>query len=62
MISHKVVLNYIVNKYDNYSDPTLGGNSEEAEFNNAWNKAWCEELLVKNQGFGSHKNVGCTPL
>jgi hypothetical protein len=45
-----------------YADTSSGGQSAiDAEFNNAWNKKWCEELLRKNKGFGSHYGmVECT--
>ena len=38
-----------------YASTDSGGQSAiDAEFNNAWNKDWCEELLAKNGGFGGH--------
>ena len=56
-------MTFIIHIIKTYSDPALGGNQNEVEFNNAWNKAWCEELLVKNKGFGQYKGlINCTPL
>lgn len=45
-----------------HMDPKFINDDDWLEFNNNWNKQWCEHLLYTNGGFGSHYGtVECTP-